>query len=72
MKYSPIDSSLTNRLYEHHFLPNGKNKPPFFGVSGVDIAVAISVFPEELYQAPFSLGKCNTTLVYGLKPAVLK
>jgi pimeloyl-ACP methyl ester carboxylesterase len=28
--------------------------PRFFGVKGVSIPVAVSVFPDELYQAPRS------------------
>jgi pimeloyl-ACP methyl ester carboxylesterase len=31
-----------------------ENKFPFFSVHGVDIPVAVSVFPDELYQAPRS------------------
>ena len=31
-----------------------ENKGPFFSVKGVAISVAISVFPDELYQAPKS------------------
>jgi pimeloyl-ACP methyl ester carboxylesterase len=38
------------RLYWEAF----ENKVSFFGVKGVSIPVAVSVFPEELYQAPRS------------------
>jgi len=31
-----------------------ENKLPFFGVRGVSIPVAVSVFPDELYPAPRS------------------
>ena len=31
-----------------------ENKFPFFGVKGVSIPVAVSVFPDELYPAPRS------------------
>jgi pimeloyl-ACP methyl ester carboxylesterase len=31
-----------------------ENKVSFFGVKGVSIPVAVSVFPDELYQAPRS------------------
>ncbi len=31
-----------------------ENKFPFFAVKGVSIPVAVSVFPDELYQAPKS------------------
>ncbi|WP_235456863.1 epoxide hydrolase family protein [Streptomyces olivochromogenes] len=32
----------------------GENTKPFFGVRGVKLPVAVSVFPDELYQAPKS------------------
>ncbi|MGW7383387.1 epoxide hydrolase family protein [Streptomyces sp. NPDC054794] len=32
----------------------GENTRPFFGVRGVKLPVAVSVFPDELYQAPKS------------------
>ena len=35
-----------------------KNKVSFFGVKGVSIPVAVSVFPDELYQAPRSWAEC--------------
>ncbi len=38
------------RLYWEAF----ENKVSFFGVKGVSIPVAVSVFPDELYQAPRS------------------
>ena len=38
------------RLYWEAF----QNKVSFFGVKGVSIPVAVSVFPDELYQAPRS------------------
>lgn len=31
-----------------------ENKTPFFGAKGVKLPVAVSVFPDELYQAPKS------------------
>ena len=31
-----------------------ENKHPFFGIKGVRVPVAVSVFPDELYQAPRS------------------
>ena len=31
-----------------------ENKFPFFAVKGVTVPVAVSVFPDELYQAPRS------------------
>ncbi|MEW2510395.1 epoxide hydrolase family protein [Streptomyces sp. NPDC046870] len=31
-----------------------ENRTPFFGVNGVRLPVAVSVFPDELYQAPRS------------------
>ena len=31
-----------------------ENKLPFFDASGVNIPVAVSAFPDELYQAPRS------------------
>ncbi|GAA5069082.1 epoxide hydrolase family protein [Lysobacter panacisoli] len=31
-----------------------ENRTPYFSVKGVELAVAVSVFPEELYQAPRS------------------
>ncbi|ACT02235.1 epoxide hydrolase family protein [Paenibacillus sp. JDR-2] len=34
-----------------------ENKYPFFGVKGVKLPVAISVFPDELYEAPLSWSK---------------
>ncbi|MFC3746971.1 epoxide hydrolase family protein [Paenibacillus sp. GCM10012306] len=34
-----------------------ENKLSFFGVKGVEIPVAVSVFPDELYQAPQSWAK---------------
>lgn len=34
-----------------------ENKLPFFTVKGVEIPAAISVFPDELYQAPLSWAK---------------
>ena len=34
-----------------------ENKFSFFGVRGVKIPVAISVFPDELYEAPLSWAK---------------
>ncbi|SFD64837.1 Pimeloyl-ACP methyl ester carboxylesterase [Paenibacillus catalpae] len=34
-----------------------ENKYPFFGVKGVTIPVAVSVFPDELYEAPKSWAK---------------
>lgn len=38
------------RLYWEAFA----NKVSFFGVKGVSIPAAVSVFPDELYQAPRS------------------
>jgi pimeloyl-ACP methyl ester carboxylesterase len=38
----------SGRLYWEAF----ENKVSFFGVKGVPIPVAVSVFPDELYQAP--------------------
>jgi pimeloyl-ACP methyl ester carboxylesterase len=38
------------RLYWEAF----ENKVSFFGVKGVSIPAAVSVFPDELYQAPRS------------------
>ncbi|MDX3352775.1 hypothetical protein PV703_05435 [Streptomyces sp. ME01-24h] len=32
----------------------GENTSPFFGAKGVKLPVAVSVFPDELYQAPRS------------------
>ncbi|MFI1471103.1 epoxide hydrolase family protein [Streptomyces wuyuanensis] len=34
-----------------------ENKSPFFGAKGVTLPVAVSVFPDELYQAPLSWAK---------------
>jgi pimeloyl-ACP methyl ester carboxylesterase len=31
-----------------------ENKTSFFGINGVTLPVAVSVFPDELYQAPKS------------------
>ena len=42
------------RLYWECF----ENKVSFFGVKGVSIPAAISVFPDELYQAPKSWAEC--------------
>jgi len=41
------------RLYWEVF----ENKVSFFGVKGVSIPVAVSVFPDELYQAPKSFAE---------------
>jgi pimeloyl-ACP methyl ester carboxylesterase len=35
-----------------------ENKVSFFGVKGLSIPVAVSVFPDELYQAPRSWAEC--------------
>jgi pimeloyl-ACP methyl ester carboxylesterase len=32
--------------------PNGARKLSFFAVKGVSIPVALSIFPDELYEAP--------------------
>ncbi len=47
-----LTNSFTSgaRLYWEAF----ENKISFFGVKGVSIPVAVSVFPDELYQAPQS------------------
>jgi pimeloyl-ACP methyl ester carboxylesterase len=29
-----------------------ENKTPYFSIKGVDVPVAVSVFPDELFQAP--------------------
>jgi pimeloyl-ACP methyl ester carboxylesterase len=49
------------RLYWEAF----ENKVSFFGAKGVSIPVAVSVFPDELYQAPKSwAGQAYPKLIY--------
>ncbi|WP_235561170.1 epoxide hydrolase family protein [Bacillus sp. FJAT-28004] len=52
---TPISSA---RLY-------WENKYPFFGIKGVKLPVAVSVFPDELYEAPKSwTQKAYPNLIY--------
>lgn len=47
-----------------------ENKTPYFSVKGVDIPVAVSAFPDELYTAPKSWSeKAYPKLVYYNRPA---
>lgn len=56
---TPISSA---RLY-------WENKYPFFSVKGVTLPVAVSAFPDELYQAPKSWAeKAYPNLIYYNKP----
>ncbi|MFD8923617.1 epoxide hydrolase family protein [Streptomyces mirabilis] len=41
-----------------------ENKTSFFGINGVTLPVAVSVFPDELYQAPKSWEQAYPNLVH--------
>jgi pimeloyl-ACP methyl ester carboxylesterase len=52
----------SGRLYWEGYQFNGND---FFGIKGVKVPVAVSVFPEELYEAPRSwAGKAFPKLIY--------